>query len=164
MRKWLRIALALLFLLALFLIPRNEIGVHKRKCQAAWNALMGKSITQRISTAYYAITKRTPPTEWREETYDELQSSRKALLELGYLVRQPIGLKHTDARRVKLEFALRERRNAFVWCEVRSYESLVEVFAPRNEIAGLTNWVLDLDVYPITDLLPEVPDRPNEYE
>jgi hypothetical protein len=164
MRKWLRIAVALLLLLALFLVPRDEIGVHKRKCQGAYNALMGKSVTQRISAIYYKLTKGTPRTEWQEETYDELQSSREALVELGYLVRQPIRLEHTDGRRVRDEFALSERRNAFVWCEVQSRSSLISVVAPRNEIAGLTNWVLGFDVYPVIGPLPEVPQQPNPYE
>jgi hypothetical protein len=166
MRKWLRIAFALLILLALFLVPRDEIGVHKRKCQAAWNALMGKSITQRISAIYYRLTKGTPRTEWRDETYGELQSSREALVELGYLVRQPILLKHTTGGRIEMEFMLRERRNAFVWCEEQSNPFLISIVAPRSQVPAITNWLLSLDCVPLTDLFPEAdqPERPNKYE
>src|SRR5688572_30173196 len=159
MRKWLRVAVALLILLALFLVPRDEVGVHERRCQGAWNALMGKSITQRISAIYYSLTKGTPRTEWRDETYGELQSSREALVELGYLVRQPILLKHTTGGRIAMEFMLRERRNAFVWCEEQPSPFLINVVGPCGEIHAVTDWVLSLDCIPFTDLFPEA-DQP----
>ena len=118
MRKWVRIAVVLILAGLVFLFPQSETEIHKRRCQAAWNRLEGKSITERIKRVYYKVTKTKPTDDRGGENYRERESSREALVELGYLIRQRVWLSNTHPLSVEDIFYKQGLHNAFVWVDI----------------------------------------------
>src|SRR5687768_2767231 len=96
MRKWMRIAAALILVAVILSVPRGEIEIHKRKCQAAWNSLQGTSITARIKRLYGKVTG-TRPKSYQWEDHQRLSTSQEALIELGYLERQRFVVKNVPS-------------------------------------------------------------------
>jgi hypothetical protein len=151
-RKWIRVAAALLLLLAVFLVPLNEIEVHKRRCQAAWDRLNGKSMTERVKRVYYKVTKTKPSANRWSDNYRDWESSREALVQLGYLQRQRMRLNYISDATVENELLRTGLVNAFTWSEGR-WDNSVVIVAPRIELAKVTNWVLSIDVPPNVDAI-----------
>jgi hypothetical protein len=145
-RKWIRIAVALLLVGAVLLLPRSETEVHKRRCQAAWDSLGGKSMTARIKRFYRRVTNTHPRFDgWQEwdAHVEKLNTSRAALLEVGYLVRQRVHLSHGPPSRVEDAFHQMRLHDAFVWIETgRNY---ITVIAPRDEILAVSNALRRID-------------------
>jgi hypothetical protein len=138
-----RIPVALVLLLAVFLVPRNETEVHKRRCQAAWNRLNGKSIAERIKGVYYKVTKTTPKSDALGENTEDLWTARRALIELGYIVSQRLELTNRAPDSVEISFEEKGLQSALVWVEWRRNHILV--FAPRSDIVAVSNAVRSID-------------------
>src|SRR5215207_7263381 len=113
MRKWVRIAAALLLVTVALSVPRGETEIHKRKCHGAWSSLQGKSMTARIRRLYYKVTGTTPKFSQSEEDHAKLSSSQEALIELGYLTRERFVLKNAPAD-VEKAFYKERPQDAFV--------------------------------------------------
>ena len=163
MRKWIRVAVAVLLLLVAYFVPWSETELHKRRCEAAWSRLQGKSVTQRLKLLYYKITKGNPPRgQWNDDDMQLLNDSRQALFELGYLVRQPIAVKNLDAAFLDFRSGrllpkpytdLQRLESALVWFEGKwlwSEENFGAkdgwvITAPRSEMSVVSNLVMRID-------------------
>ena len=142
MRKWVRIAAVLLLVVVILSVPRGEMEIHKRKCQAAWSSLQGTSITARIKRFYGKLTGTRPKSsQW--EDHERLSSSQEALIELGYLTRERFIFKNPPTE-VEKAFYKERPQNAFVRVELY-WNNSVTIIAPRSEMLGVSNIVRKID-------------------
>ena len=146
MRKWVRIAAAVVLVFAVFVVPWSETELHKARCEAAWRKFQGKSFAQQVKTACYKIIGATPPvSESSGDDWWQLSETRQALIEVGFLSQEQFVLKNGAAKAE--EGFYRERpENAFRWVEWHWHSSNILVVTTRkSEMAAVCNIIRRLD-------------------
>jgi hypothetical protein len=143
MRKWVRIAAALVLVALALSVPRSEIEIHKRKCQGAWNSLQGKSMTARLRRLYRKVTGTTPKFSQSREDRAKLSNSQEALIELGFLTRARFVIKNMPADFEKAFYTERPQ-DAFVRVEWH-WNDNISIVAPRSEMLTMSNIVRKID-------------------
>jgi hypothetical protein len=142
MRTWVRIAAGLVLVVVILSVPRGEVEIHKRKCQAAWNSHQGTSITARIKRLYGKVTgTRLKSYQW--EDHERMSSSQEALIELGYLTREQFIFKNPPTE-VEKAFYKERPQSAFVRVEWY-WNNSVTIIAPRSEMLAVSNTVRKID-------------------
>ena len=139
MRKWVRIPAVLLLVVVAVVLPRNEMEVHKKKCQAAWQRVTGKSLTARMRDYY---DRKVTGMNRKKDDLEEWHSTQEVLIELGYLARERFVLRNGPTR---AEEAFYKERPPDGFVRVEEYQNIFEVIAPRSEMAAISNIVARID-------------------
>jgi hypothetical protein len=130
----------LLLIVVAIVVPKSETAIHKHRCQAAWDSLTGKSLTAQIRKYFSKITGARVSLSGDRE---KLRSSREALVDVGYLVRQRFVLRNgptAAGRALYKEYP----ETAFVCVEFEWNNNLM-IIAPPSEMAAISNIVKRID-------------------
>lgn len=145
------IALALAGVAFAVVTPRKgSIPYHKGEYRDAAAEVTHNTLRDRLKRYYCNIRKTAPPLQGeRFDAHLKLESSRKALVRLGYLVERRIGLSHRTGKEICRVFV---KANGGVDALVQRFvymaidPNAVLLIAPREDIGQLEDQIRKADV------------------